>query len=209
MSTYLANKMARLHSGDKEKITAITVFEDWLAEVSLLDEEYTDDLKRIADFATEHIAKKQRLDNSSKPSHYSMYQQQPARDYPPPVSGANAITSKTYAPSQNNFRGNFNAPTGRASKRFRCAKLLPIEYDLLEKHNGCRKCRRFYVNHQVANCPNDFPDPDTYVTLTEEMAHKAMASAAIASTYSSHNSSSNTPSYSQPSTAFVEDVPAT
>jgi hypothetical protein len=71
------------------------------------------------------------------------------------------------------------------SKRTRCPKLLPSGYDLLEKHNGCRKCRRFYVNHRVIDCPNDFPNPDNYSTLTEEMALQAMASAAIASTY--HN----------------------
>ena len=208
MSGYLADKLARLRPADKDRITAITVFEDWLREVSELDEEITADLKRIADFATEHIAKKQCLDTSSKPTHYSTYPpQQPSRDYPP-TSGANAIIPRSYAPVPNSFRGGFNnATAGRPGRRFRCPKLLPIEYDLLEKHNGCRKCRRFYVNHQVSNCPNDFPDPEHYVTLTEEMAHKAMASAAIASTYSSIPPSSYTPPNTSTPSGYVENIP--
>ena len=61
MSGYLADKIARLRPTDKDRIASIEVFEDWLSEISLLDDEITADLKRIADFATEHIAKRQRI----------------------------------------------------------------------------------------------------------------------------------------------------
>ena len=216
MSTYLADKIARLRPTDKERLTAITVFEDWLAEVTMLDDEITADLKRIADFAAEHIVKRQRIDNtSSKPtSNHNSFAN-------PPLSGANAIpppwqSGNTYNPSRGGYRG-----TGiqRGSRRIRCPKLLPSEYELLDKHSGCRKCRKFYVNHQVHNCPNDFPNPDTYVTLTEEMALQSMARAAIASTFNGAPPSTTTtpstlPFSSVPTpfactlpSAFVEEIP--
>jgi hypothetical protein len=204
MSGYLADKIARLRPTDKQRIVNIEVFEDWLAEISTLDDEITADLKRIADFATEHIAKRQRTENSSKGFQQNMFQSHnPSRD--PPLSGANATTpSYNHHNSSNNFRGSYRGSSTSqpfTGKRTRCPKLLPEEYDLLEKHNGCRKCRRFYVGHQVHNCPNDFPNPDTYQTLTEEMANQAMAQAAIASTYNA-----NTSSYSEHTTPFIEDV---
>src|ERR1700679_2595151 len=90
--------------------------------------------------------------------------------------------------------------------------LLPAEYDLLERHNGCRKCRHFYVNHQVNDCPNNFPNPDTYRTLMEEMALQAMASAVIASTYnsplplSSTSASSSQSLYTLIPTTFIKEI---
>jgi hypothetical protein len=231
MSGYLADKIARLRPTDKERIATIAVFEDWLSEISLLDDEITADLKRIADFATEHIAKKQRTENAQQPPSYNHYQP-PPRDTPafvPPLSGANAIAPNTsiyqqnYTPYPNtntsrgghSYRGS-NNQRNVSGKRFRVPKLLPSEYELLEKHNGCRKCRKFYVNHRYIDCPNDFPNPDTYVTLTEDMALQAMASAAIASTYNgnpqTHSSSSCTtsfipqPAFQTQPTSFVEEV---
>jgi hypothetical protein len=203
MSGYLADKLTRMRPTDKDRIAAINIFEDWLAEITLLDEEITADLKRIADFATEHIAKRQRTENNRN----NMFNSTPI--YPPPLSGSNAVTPtnrpNTYVP-RGSSRGSFRASnmnTHRTGRRLRCPKLTPDEYDLLEKHNGCRKCRRFYVNHQVLDCPNDFPDPDNYVTLTEEMAMQAMASAAIASTY---NGPQGSAAYNTPPNAFVEEI---
>jgi hypothetical protein len=230
MSGYLADKIARLRPTDKERISAIVIFEDWLSEISLLDEEITADLKRIADFATEHIVKKQRTENAQKPPVYNTYPQPSQRDAPafqPPVSGANAITpgnhsyhqTSTPYPPSNAFRGGYRGSNNQrnvSGKRFRVPKLLPCEFDLLEKHSGCRKCRKFYVNHRVIDCPNDFPNPDTYVTLTEDMALQAMASAAIASTYNAHvhtplPSSTSSPFIPQPiyqpqPTSFIEEI---
>ena len=185
MSGYLADKIARLRPTDKDRIASIEVFEDWLSEISLLDDEITADLKRIADFATEHIAKRQRLNTSQ----YNFYNEQQthhdATKFQSPVTGANAITPQNnslFAPpihhnNSTSTRGGYRGQTTqRTSKRTRCPKLLPVEYDLLEKHSGCRKCRKFYVNHKAPDCPNGWPNPDTYVTLTEDMANKAMAS---------------------------------
>ena len=229
MSTYLADKLTRLRPTDKERINAIVVFEDWLHEVTLLDEEITADLKRIADFSREHyhIGKKQRTDNdASIPTQYNTFPQQPPRNNPPPtfsppLSGANAITQNYnhFPQHQQNpssaFRGGFRPSFNQrpiAGKRTRCPKLLPSEYELLEQHAGCKKCRKFYVNHNTPNCPNDFPNPDTYVTLTKDMALKAQAAAAIASTYIPHTTAmSPTPynsqsAYAQIPSSFVEEL---
>ncbi|KZT17916.1 hypothetical protein NEOLEDRAFT_1152861 [Neolentinus lepideus HHB14362 ss-1] len=46
-------------------------------------------------------------------------------------------------------------------------KLTDDERNLLDKYNGCRKCRRFNVSHMSSNCPNDFPNAETYKMLTE------------------------------------------
>ena len=224
MSGYLADKIARLRPTDKQRILDIEIFEDWLAEITLLDKEITADLKRIADFASEHIAKKQRTEN-----HYNLYPQHqqpphnphnPQASFSPPLSRTNAITPSFNhtLTSQNNsnlFHGGYRGSNNlRTTKCLRCPKLLPSEFELLEKHNGCRKCRRFYINHRAYDCPNEFPNPDTYTTLTEEMALKAMSSAAIASTYNAHMPSStiNTPfipqsTYSAQPTCYVEEVP--
>jgi hypothetical protein len=73
MLSYLADKIARLRTTDKNRIATITIFEDWLAKITLLDEENTADLKHIADFAAEHIAKKQ-CRKTPQPPQYSTYQ---------------------------------------------------------------------------------------------------------------------------------------
>ena len=43
MSAYLAEKITRLRAADRDRIAAILIFEDWLAEITLLDEENTAD----------------------------------------------------------------------------------------------------------------------------------------------------------------------
>jgi hypothetical protein len=79
MSAYLAEKITRLRAADRERIAAILIFEDWLAEITLLDEENTADLKHIADFAAEHIAKRQRRENPQPPQYHSY---QPSHSQP-------------------------------------------------------------------------------------------------------------------------------
>jgi hypothetical protein len=46
-------------------------------------------------------------------------------------------------------------------------KLLESERRLLYDNEGCLKCRRVFVDHRSTNCPNNFPNPSTYKTLTQ------------------------------------------
>ncbi|KIM83685.1 hypothetical protein PILCRDRAFT_7092 [Piloderma croceum F 1598] len=41
------------------------------------------------------------------------------------------------------------------------------ERALLVEHEGCFKCRHFYTSHRLSDCPDDFPDKTSYVTLTD------------------------------------------
>lgn len=65
----------------------------------------------------------------------------------------------------------------RQMSGFPIVKLLQSEIELLNRHEGCQKCHRFYVKHCVPDCNNGFPDPRTYVMLTAAMALQARNSA--------------------------------
>ena len=47
-------------------------------------------------------------------------------------------------------------------------KLTPTKRALIFDHQGCFKCRRLYVDHKGANCPNNFLPAHTYKPLTAE-----------------------------------------
>jgi len=48
---------------------------------------------------------------------------------------------------------------------------MDVEHQLLHDHEGCFKCRRFYVTHRGNDCLNGFPDPANLQALTEQQAH--------------------------------------
>lgn len=50
------------------------------------------------------------------------------------------------------------------------AKLTIAERALLNAHEGCTKCRHFYVTHCARDCTAAFPDAASYKPLTEAMA---------------------------------------
>ncbi|KAJ7703757.1 hypothetical protein B0H16DRAFT_1482865 [Mycena metata] len=45
--------------------------------------------------------------------------------------------------------------------------LTDSEKVLLDLHDGCRRCRQFYIGHRTPNCDGNFPDAATYRTLTQ------------------------------------------
>jgi len=49
-------------------------------------------------------------------------------------------------------------------------KLTPAERTLIFDHQGCFKCQQLYIGHKGANCPNGFPLPGSYKTLTTTYA---------------------------------------
>ena len=112
-------------------------------------------------------------------------------------TGANAIRPPTLPP-----------PTTYGRKR--CPPLTHAEISLLNKHKGCRKCRRFYVSHRGTDCPNDFPDGAMYTPLSEETAFEAMRKLAVASTYggTTMTTNSNVPARErQPSFSTQPRIP--
>jgi hypothetical protein len=75
-------------------------------------------------------------------------------------------------PNQNN---NLSASSSSAAAnsaiisapRKQCPKLLDSERKLLNENNRCLKCRKFWVDHRAVNCPNNFPNPATYRSITQ------------------------------------------
>ncbi|KAI0047121.1 hypothetical protein FA95DRAFT_1474948, partial [Auriscalpium vulgare] len=55
----------------------------------------------------------------------------------------------------------------------RCPALTDEERALLDKHEGCLKCRRPYAGHRSVQCTNGFPAAEGYKPLTEAAALKA------------------------------------
>jgi hypothetical protein len=169
---------------------AIETFEDWMQEIVSFDRETTADLKQITEIMEENSSKHQRLNNLSANfitapiapassfqylSSNSMYQ------CPFVATGANAVQPV-------NFCHNENIPpctnNSISTNCIFCPALTENDKLLLNKHHGCRKCRKFYVAHQMKDCPNNFPDRATYIPLTEELAFKMMRKSVVASTYS-------------------------
>ncbi|KAH8799248.1 hypothetical protein DL96DRAFT_875324 [Flagelloscypha sp. PMI_526] len=64
-----------------------------------------------------------------------------------------------------------NRPTSN-----RLPQLKEEERTLLYDHQGCLKCRQFYVGHISRDCPNDYPSGSTYKTLTLADALRAKPS---------------------------------
>jgi hypothetical protein len=67
-----------------------------------------------------------------------------------------------------------NAGTSGDTTRRYLPKLQDMEKRLLNEHKGCTHCRRFYTGHRAKNCEmttnNTWPDAETYIPLTLEMA---------------------------------------
>ena len=196
MSEFLASKLDRLRTSERERLAAIESFEEWMAEIVAFDREATSDLKRIAEMLREDVSyKRQRMDDNV-PQNPPTVPFQPSQIPNTSVqtnmyrgTGANAIRPPPFSAAPNS---RFSQPS---SGRKRCPPLTQTEIALLNKHKGCRKCRRFYVSHRGGDCPNDFPDGATYVPLSEDVAYEEMRKCAVASTYSGPPSGSSSGSH--------------
>jgi hypothetical protein len=72
-----------------------------------------------------------------------------------------------------NTNNNF-VPNNAASSSASCSvlpKLSSVERQLLYDNEGCLKCRRIFVQHRSAACPNDFPDATNYKPLTQSFVN--------------------------------------
>ncbi|RDB31066.1 hypothetical protein Hypma_000019 [Hypsizygus marmoreus] len=70
-------------------------------------------------------------------------------------------------------RPNANTPTSRGNQ-LKLPKLTDGERELLDKYDGCTRCRKFHAGHRAKECwmvaKNSWPDAETYVPLTLEVA---------------------------------------
>jgi hypothetical protein len=145
---------ARLKHNEARKDKSLKT---WIAAVCLIDEARTIETKRHRELIEETLdrqAKRQntRTDTLRGPSHRGNTSQ----------SGTNSNPSS----STTNF-----------------VKLPPLtdsERTLLNEHEGCTKCRRFYTDHRSQSCPNGFPLGKGYKTLTLTDALSAKKGKAVA-----------------------------
>ena len=113
------------------------VFKTWVAAVRLLDEARTTENKRHLDL----------------------------------IEGALQRQAKHQATNANALRGpsrrNNNSSTSTSTSTSNCLPpLTDTECTLLKDHEGCTKCRHFYVDHRSYNCPSGFPLAKGYKTLS-------------------------------------------
>lgn len=106
MSEFLASKLDRLRTTERECLAAIVSFEEWMAEIVLIDHEATSDLKQIAEMLRDDSSlnfKRQRLDDpvvlaaSLPPLRTSQVPNIPTQAYR--GTGANAVRPSSFAPA--------------------------------------------------------------------------------------------------------------
>ncbi|KAJ7364511.1 hypothetical protein DFH08DRAFT_274161 [Mycena albidolilacea] len=125
--------------------------DEWCCEVRRIDE------RRIHDIAKQHCIAAE-IHKVEKQKAASDGDRNPKKPFSFSAKG-NTSVAATAAPS---------TPSAAAPKG--CPKLTEGERALLNEHEGCNKCRKFYASHHSKNCTNDFPDAASYRTLTAEDA---------------------------------------
>ena len=121
-----------------EKINKITVLKDWILAVKDADEKLKDERKRSRKIFNKETA---------------------------------ARNAKQLALANYSHGGNSSRPINVSSAVVdavlkKCAKLEEEERRLLERFNSCFKCRCYNQLYGAANCPNGFPDGNTYKKIT-------------------------------------------
>jgi hypothetical protein len=79
---------------------------------------------------------------------------------------ANTLAEPSRRVNMTNNSASNNASLSSAARPV-LPKLSSIERQLLYDNEGCLKCRRVFVQHRSAACPNDFPDATNYKPLTQ------------------------------------------
>ncbi|KAJ7731684.1 hypothetical protein DFH07DRAFT_968678 [Mycena maculata] len=87
---------------------------------------------------------------------------QPARSSP---KGKLSLAERLSSPKPS-LASRLTAPPAKDTN-LKCPPLTDAEKVLLDLHDGCRRCRKFYIGHRTLNCDGDFPDAATYRTLTQ------------------------------------------
>ena len=129
-----------------EKVNKVPEFRKWLNKVKRCDEGLCAEREEYEKIAKEN-RDSQCPQQSSEPSSHCI-----------PNNGG----------GQSTFSG---GPVPAPHKQ--CPKLLDSKHKLLNDNEGCIKCHCVIVDHCVANCPNNFPNPATYRSLTQNNVDRA------------------------------------
>jgi len=130
-----------------EKVNKVIGFRKWLGEVKRCDDVLRAEREEYERIAKDNRDASRRTNNSNDPS-------------------------SRRVPSNNNTSTVPFSSTSAAPRK-QCPKLLDSERKLLNENEGCVKCRKFFQDHRAVDCPNDFPNPTTYKTLTQTDVDRA------------------------------------
>ena len=116
------------------------VFKTWVAAIHLIDEARTVETKRQRDLIEETLQCQLKHQNTDSLHH--SYRR------------AKTTGSTAQASSSSSSSSMIHLPV-----------LTDNEGVMLNEHEGCTKCRRFYAGHCSQSCPNGFPTGEGYKTL--------------------------------------------
>ncbi len=88
------------------------------------------------------------------------------------IAARTASTSRSSSTTRT-FKSTTSGASASSATTQNLPKLSQSEKLLLNEHQGCYKCRRFYAGHLSGACPNGFPKAETYTPLTQASALKA------------------------------------
>jgi hypothetical protein len=133
------------------------VLKTWIASVRLIDEARAVDTKRHRKLIEETLDRQAKHQNTK--------------------------TDTLRGPSRCGNTSQSNITTGGSSSTASFVKLPPLtdsKRTLLNEHEGCTKCRRFYAGHCSQSCPNGFLLGKGYKTVTLMDALAAKKAKAVA-----------------------------
>lgn len=152
------------------------VLKTWINSVRLLDEARAVETKRQRELIEETIDRQAKRQNTK--------------------------TETLRGPSRRGNTTPTNTTTSSASSYVKLPPLSDTERTLLNEHDGCTKCRRFFVDHRSQNCPDGFPSGKGYKTLTMTDVLNAKKAKAVSKTAKSASSKP----VAATSSATIEDV---
>jgi hypothetical protein len=134
----------RLEKASVAKNNVALTLAEWLEDIKRVDGLIRSEEAHFHEFASKAHKNTRQLNALAEPSRRT---NSSSMTYPNTMNASNAATSSSSRPA--------------------LPKLTSTERQLLYDNEGCVKCRRVYVTHHSTNCPNDFPQPSTYKTLTQ------------------------------------------
>ena len=138
-------------------VMATVLLQDWIETVNAEDEFVSREWKEVKEMAKE------------------MYRMEWAEYWVERTGMKNITNSGRTGGTDSNFGRSIGArtignPSGRPMNGTVLPQLTQAERTIIYDHRGCFKCRRLYVDHKGANCPNNFPSGSSYKPLTVEYA---------------------------------------
>ncbi|KIL57455.1 hypothetical protein M378DRAFT_16239 [Amanita muscaria Koide BX008] len=123
---------------------------------------WVEDVHRLADTERCHLKRAQ--------ANWDDWQQRSAKR--PAIIASSLDRPRPFLNTTNSFSNATNSIStpSAASVSGRVPTLTGEKKSLLDRHQGCRRCRKFYTCHRTSDAICDFPDVKTYKPLTEAMA---------------------------------------